>query len=166
MWQRVNKNILGIQSQFDLNEFEIQWTRRLSRDNLLSPLTLNFDLPEWSLEIVHLLIEENNYAKLFWNPSINIDVLVRSEQIRMDGRTHIHQSDFVRTMSSSLLASLKRGPWWPCITHWLVLGYLFRTLDSEEGLKLVFLTKRFRNISLNKPMLNLLSLAINSTLGL
>ena len=43
----------------------------------------------------------------------------------------------------------------PVSLHWLILGYFFKTLDSEEGLKLVVQTKRFRNISLNKPMLNL-----------
>ena len=39
-------------------------TIELSRDNRLSNVTLTFDLPEWNLQMAHLLIQEWNCAKL------------------------------------------------------------------------------------------------------
>ena len=52
-------------------------------------VTLTLDLPEWNLKTAHihvgLLIKEKNCAKLFRNPSTNIEVMV---PINLDGWTY------------------------------------------------------------------------------
>ena len=41
--------------------------------NCWGPMTLTFDQPEWKFLLALLLIKESNCAKLFWNPSTNIE---------------------------------------------------------------------------------------------
>ena len=50
-----------------------------------SCVTLTFNLPEQMFQMAFLLLEENNCAKLFWNPCSNVQVMAR---INLDGPTH------------------------------------------------------------------------------
>ena len=47
----------------------------------LCPVTLTFNLPENMFQIALLLSEDNNCAKLFWNPCINVQVMARTSSI-------------------------------------------------------------------------------------
>ena len=47
-------------------------------DLYLNPVTLIFNLPEKIFQMALLLLEDNNCAKLFWNPCINVQVMVRT----------------------------------------------------------------------------------------
>ena len=41
-----------------------------------SSVTLTFNIPEHMFQMALLLLRENNCAKLFWNPCINVDIHV------------------------------------------------------------------------------------------
>ena len=45
-------------------------------DLYLTPMTLNFNLPEKKFQMALILLEDNNCAKLFWIPWINVHVQV------------------------------------------------------------------------------------------
>ena len=47
----------------------------------LTPLTLTFNLREKMFQIALFLLEDNNCAKLFWNPCINVPVMARTSSI-------------------------------------------------------------------------------------
>ena len=38
-------------------------------------VTLTFNLPEQIFQMAFLLVKDNNCAKLFWNPYINVEVV-------------------------------------------------------------------------------------------
>ena len=61
----------------------------------LTPVTLKFNLPKKRFQIVLLLLKVNYCAKLFWNPCIIVQVMVRTNP---HGRTHIHRTKIVTTM--------------------------------------------------------------------
>ena len=65
-------------------------------DLYLTPVTLTFNLFKKMFQMALLLLKGNNYAKLFWNPCIIVQVMVRTNP---DGHTHIHQTKIVMTMS-------------------------------------------------------------------
>ena len=44
-------------------------------------MTLTFNLPEQIFQIALLLLKENNCAKLFQNPHINVEIIVRTTSI-------------------------------------------------------------------------------------
>ena len=50
-------------------------------DLYLTPVTLAFNLPKKLFQMAFLLLEDNNCAKLFWNPCINIQVMARTSSI-------------------------------------------------------------------------------------
>ena len=50
-------------------------------DLYLTPVTLTFNLPEKMFQMALLLLEGNNCAKLFWNPCINVQVMLRTSSI-------------------------------------------------------------------------------------
>ena len=39
---------------------------------------LTFNLPEYMFQMAVLLLKKKNFAKLFWNPCINVDVITRT----------------------------------------------------------------------------------------
>ena len=41
-------------------------------------MNLTLDLSEQMIEMEHSLMTENNCAKLYWNPSVNIEVKLRA----------------------------------------------------------------------------------------
>ena len=47
----------------------------------LTPVTLTFNLPEKMFQIALLLLEDNNCAKSFWNPCINVPVMAWASSI-------------------------------------------------------------------------------------
>ena len=53
-------------------------------DLYLTPVTLTFNLPKICFKISLFLLKGNNYAKLFWNPCIIVQVMVRTNS---DGST-------------------------------------------------------------------------------
>ena len=65
-------------------------------DLYLTPVTLTFNLPIKMVQMALLLLKGNNYAKLFWNPCIIVQVMVRTNP---DGCTHKHRTKNVTTMS-------------------------------------------------------------------
>ena len=60
-------------------------------DLYLTPVTLTFYLPKM-FQRTPLLLKGNNCAKLFWNPCINIQVVVRTNP---DGCRDIHRTKIV-----------------------------------------------------------------------
>ena len=46
-------------------------------DLYLTPVTLTFNLPEKMFQLALFLLEDNNWAKLFWNPCINVQTMLR-----------------------------------------------------------------------------------------
>ena len=50
-------------------------------DFYLTPMTLTFNLPEKMFQMALLLLEDNNCAKLFWNPCITVQVMARTSSI-------------------------------------------------------------------------------------
>ena len=46
----------------------------------LTPVTLTFNLPEKMFQMALLILEDNNCAKLFWNPWINVQVMAQKAQ--------------------------------------------------------------------------------------
>ena len=44
-------------------------------------VTLTFNLPEKLFQMALFLLEDNNWAKLFWNPCINVQVMARASWI-------------------------------------------------------------------------------------
>ena len=50
-------------------------------DLCLTPVTLTFNLPEKMFQMALLLLEDNNCAKLFWNPCINVQIMARTSSI-------------------------------------------------------------------------------------
>ena len=47
----------------------------------LTPMTLTFNLPEKMFQMALLLLKDNNCAKLFWNPCINVQVMAWTSPI-------------------------------------------------------------------------------------
>ena len=66
-------------------------------------MTLTFDLPKQNLEMKYLPIKEKNSAKLFWNSSINIEIMVWT-----GGHTHEHMHEHTYT---------KVPLWQVCLTY-------------------------------------------------
>ena len=62
-------------------------------------MTLTFDLPKCNLQMAHLPIKEKNYAKLFRNPPINIEVIVWTNQNRCT-HTSTHKRVHPHTLKS------------------------------------------------------------------
>ena len=52
-------------------------------DLYLNPVTLTFTLPEKMFQMALLLLEDNNCAKLFSNPCINVQVMARTSSIHV-----------------------------------------------------------------------------------
>ena len=52
-------------------------------DLYLTPVTLTFNLPEKMFQMTFLLLKGNNCAKLFWNPCINVQVMLRTSSIHV-----------------------------------------------------------------------------------
>ena len=50
-------------------------------DLYLTPVILTFKLPEKMFQMAHLLLGGNNCAELFWNPCINVQVMLRTSLI-------------------------------------------------------------------------------------
>ena len=44
-----------------------------------SSVTLTFNAPEQMFQMTFLLLKDNNYAKLFWNPCINVQVMAQGK---------------------------------------------------------------------------------------
>ena len=55
-------------------DYFITWPSRVT-------LTQSFNLPKQMLQMALLLLKENNCAKLFWNPCINVQVMARTISI-------------------------------------------------------------------------------------
>ena len=64
-----------------------------------SSVTLIFNLPEQMFQMAFLLLKENNCAKLFWNPCINVEVTAWTNP---DGCMHT-QSMHTPTMNAHTL---------------------------------------------------------------
>ena len=69
-------------------------------DLYLTPVTLTFNLPIKMFQMALLLLKGTNCAKLFWNPCIIVQVMVRTNSDRRtDALTHaIHRTKIVTTM--------------------------------------------------------------------
>ena len=72
-------------------------------DLYLNPVTLTINLPKM-FQMALFLLKGNNCAKLFWNPCIIVQVKVRTNpdgrtDVLTHGRTHIHRTKIVTTMS-------------------------------------------------------------------
>ena len=77
-------------------------------------VTLTFNLPEQIFQMALLLLIENNCAKSFWNPCINVEVMAHTNpdggthastphtHAHMCTQIHIHQIKIVTPMSCSL----------------------------------------------------------------
>ena len=50
-------------------------------DLYLTPMNFTFNLPEKIFQMALLLLEDNNCAKLFWNPCINVHVIAGTSSI-------------------------------------------------------------------------------------
>ena len=50
-------------------------------DLYLTPVTLTFNLPDKMFQMALLLHEDNNCAKLFWNPCKNVQVMARTSSM-------------------------------------------------------------------------------------
>ena len=50
-------------------------------DLYLTPVTLTFNLPEKMFQVTLLLLEDNDCAKLLWNPCINVQVMAQTSSI-------------------------------------------------------------------------------------
>ena len=73
-------------------------------DLYLTPLTLTFNLREKMFQMALLLLGDNNYAKLFWNPCKNLQVMTRTSSIYSQtsvARTPLGQWKLVRDSGSS-----------------------------------------------------------------
>ena len=46
-----------------------------------SSVTLTFNLPEQMFQMALLLLKDNNWAKLFWNPLINVQVMAQTSSV-------------------------------------------------------------------------------------
>ena len=66
-----------------INVQVLAWTSSIYDhfDLYLIPVTLTFNLPEKIIQMAFFLLEDNNCAKLFWNPCINVQVMVRKSLI-------------------------------------------------------------------------------------
>ena len=68
----------------------------------LTFVTLTFKLPEQIFQMAFLLLKDNNCAKLFWNPCINVEVMALTNPYRWTHAcTHMHRTKVVTTMSHS-----------------------------------------------------------------
>ena len=65
-------------------------------DLYLTPVTLTFNLTKKMFQMALFLLKGNNCAKLFWNPCIIVQVMVRTNPDRC---THTRQTKIVTTMS-------------------------------------------------------------------
>ena len=50
-------------------------------DLYLTPVTLTFNLPENMFQMALFLLKDNNCAKLFYNPCMNVQVIARTSSI-------------------------------------------------------------------------------------
>ena len=69
-------------------------------DLYLTPVTLTLNLPEKIFQMALFLLEDNNCAKLFWNPCINVQVMARTSS------TYDHFSLFLLTFIVTLTFNL------------------------------------------------------------
>ena len=61
-------------------------------DLYLTPVAMTFNLPKKMFQMALLLLKGNNCAKLFWNPCIMVQVMVRTNPDgRTDARTYTEQ---------------------------------------------------------------------------
>ena len=88
-------------------------------DLYLTPVTLTFNLSEKMFQMALLILKGNNCAKLFWNPCIIVNVMVRTNPDGCKhGRTHIHRTKIVTTMSRLPASGLdKKQPLRPINTE-------------------------------------------------
>ena len=49
----------------------------------LTPMTLTFNLRTKMFQMALLILEDNNFTKLFWNPCINVQVMSRTSSIHI-----------------------------------------------------------------------------------
>ena len=95
------------------------WPRQ-AQNMYMTILTFIWPLWHWPstylkmFQMALLLLEGNNCAKLFWNPCIIVQVMVRTNP---DGRTHIHRMKIVTTMSRLPASGLEKNNEmrWKCI---------------------------------------------------
>ena len=66
-----------------INVEVMAWTRSLYDHFIICPssVTLIFNLPELMFKMALLLLKENNCAKLFWNPRINVEVMAQTSSV-------------------------------------------------------------------------------------
>ena len=74
-----------MQNHFEIHAqmYVMAWTSSIYDhfDLYLTPVTLTFNLPEKMFQMALLLLEDNNCAKLFWNPCINVQVMAQTSSI-------------------------------------------------------------------------------------
>ena len=68
----------------NINVEVMAWTSSIYDHFIVWPssMTLAFNLPEKMFQIALLLLKENNCAKLFWNPCINVEVM--TDKLKLD----------------------------------------------------------------------------------
>ena len=79
-------------------------TSSICKHFIIWPSRVTFNLPDQMFQMAFLLLKENNCAKLFWNPSTNVQVMAWTKP---DGRMHaqhcthacIYTTEVVKTMS-------------------------------------------------------------------
>ena len=93
-------------------------------DLYLTPLTLTFNLPEQMFQMALLLLEDNNCAKLFWNPWINVQVMAWTSSIYdhfdlyltpLTLTFNLPKKCFKWHFSSSRTTTVQNYFWNPCI---------------------------------------------------
>ena len=62
-------------------------------------VTLTFNLPEKMFQMALFLLEGNNCAKLFWNPSINVQVMARTSSIHVYDHFYLYLTPVTLTFN-------------------------------------------------------------------
>ena len=86
-------------------------------DLYLTPVTLTFNLPKKMFQMALLLLKGNNCAKLFWNPCINVKVMVWTNPVGRthgltDSRMHSNTPSWNCNNYVSLTRKRARQKWW------------------------------------------------------
>ena len=68
-------------------------------DLYLTPETLTFNLPEKMFQVTLLLLEGNICAKLFWNPCINVQVMLQTSSIHVYDHFDLHLTPVTLTFN-------------------------------------------------------------------
>ena len=68
-------------------------------DLYLTPVTLTFNLPEKMFQMALLLSKGNICAKLFWNPCINVQVMLRGSSIHVLDHFDLHLTPVTLTFN-------------------------------------------------------------------